>query len=63
MCGMKIVSRGYYKPEPTTTLSLRTINYLIENPICTLWPQFSEGVVITTQLNTASPDSIGTDGS
>jgi len=50
MCGMSSLRYGYYKCEPITSLSLnRLISNLIENVICLIWPQFSEGIVITAK--------------
>lgn len=41
---------GYYKCEPICNLSLnRLISNLIENILCVIFPQFSEGVVVSAK--------------
>jgi SAM-dependent methyltransferase len=47
MCGLEIVSLGYYKCEPVLDGSInRVVGNVLEHSACLVWPQLSEGVIV-----------------
>ena len=48
MSGLIAARKGYYICEPVKVFSLsRYISNTIENLVCMVWPQWSEGIIIT----------------